>query len=500
MRRRGRGGPMVNRIDRTLRVLALIVSAGYVALYAVLAWLRVAYPYELEWLEGACVDHVRTILSGRPLYDRPSLQFIPLTYTPGYFYLAAGLTKIVGVGLVPLRLISIAASGGLLLTIYALASHEAGSRRAGVLAAGLFAATYGWTDGWFDLARTDSLFLFLACLGIFVLRTRASTPAAAGAATLLALAFLVKQTGLVVAIPLAAVCAWRGWQPCAAYVLTLAAIVGGSTLVLDRAFDGWYRYYVFAVPKQHPLALDMLWGFWRFDLLRPLPIATAGAAAAFAWTIYRRNWDRAIFYAAAGAGLFGGALASRLHSLSYVNVVLPAYAAVCVLFAVAVRESWRLPRTSPSARLLPLAASLLAVLQLARLAYAPARFVPTAEDVAGGDALIQRLSDMPGEVWTPYHGWLPTRAGKDSAAHAVVIADVIRGGTSDADRALAAEIDEALRTHRYSSIVAIDAFTPVRAWLPLDRYYRPAEPVVERRSRFWRREVRYVPRTEPTGQ
>ena len=151
--------------ERLHAILRFCVVAGalvYIGLYFVLAALRVQYPFELEWLEGAMVDHVRIILAGKPLYARPSLEFTPLTYTPGYFYLAAGLSLALGVDFLPLRLISIAASAAVLLLLFALASRETQEGRSGVLAAGVFAATYGWTDGWFDLARTDSLFIALA--------------------------------------------------------------------------------------------------------------------------------------------------------------------------------------------------------------------------------------------------------------------------------------------------------------------------------------------------
>jgi hypothetical protein len=487
--------PALRRLLAGLRALVLIASAGYVVLFLVLVCLRVGYPFELEWLEGAMVDHVRTILAGEPLYAKPSLGFIPLTYTPAYFYLAAGLTKILGVGFLPLRLISIAASMGLFGVLFRLASRETGDVRAGVLAAGLFAAMFGWTDGWLDLARTDSLFLLLALLTIYILRWHTSIRATILAAVLISLAFLVKQTGLLVAIPLAVYCAWRGWRAFVSFAGTVAVIVIGSTVLLDRAFHGWYVYYVFKVPGQHPLAREVLWGFWRFDLLRPLPIALIGSALYLVWRLIRADrkadLDTGIFYLLASAGLFGGALASRLHSLSYINVVLPAYAALSLLFAIAVHDGVRAAR---GARLAPVTLYMFALLQLIRLAYAPASLVPTAEDVAAGRALVQRLADMPGNVFVPYHGYLPVLAGKPSHAHAVVIADVIRGGTTGAEKGLEQELDQALRTHQFDSIISVDAKTPVGEWLPIERYYRPAERVVNVRSRFWRPETRYVPR------
>ena len=58
-----------------LRGLVLVGSVRYIALYAILVCFRVRYPFELEWLEGTSIDHVRTILAGKPLYARPSLDF-----------------------------------------------------------------------------------------------------------------------------------------------------------------------------------------------------------------------------------------------------------------------------------------------------------------------------------------------------------------------------------------------------------------------------------------
>src|SRR6266540_1825576 len=192
----------LGRLADVLRLLVLVGSLGYMALYAILVCFRLRYPFELEWLEWASVDHVRTILAGEPLYAKPSLDFIPLTYTPGYFYLAAGLSWILGVGFLPLRMISIAAAVALLSVLFCLAWREVREIRAGVLAAGLFAAMFGWTDGWLDVGRTDSLFLLLTCLAIYVLRWHSSLRAAVLAGVLISLAFLVKQTGLIVAIPL----------------------------------------------------------------------------------------------------------------------------------------------------------------------------------------------------------------------------------------------------------------------------------------------------------
>ena len=484
------------RFAAALRTLLGIVAGAYVALLIVLVGLRVGYPFELEWLEGAMVDHVRTILSGAPLYAKPSLAFIPLTYTPLYFYVAAAVAKLTGVGFLPLRVISIAASAGVLVVLYRLAARETGDASAGMVAAGLFAAMYGWTDGWLDLARNDSLFLLLALIAIYILRWYTTPGAYVGAGLLMVLSFLVKQTGLIVAVPLALFCAWRGRLAFACFAGTVATMGLGSTVLLDRMFDGWYLYYIRDVPAQHPLALEMLWGFWRFDVLRPLPLAFLASAGYLAALIRYPNRDAALFYVLATAGLFGGAWASRLHSLSYVNVALPAYAALSLLFATLVyhrRFAVDLvgPARLPAAQCVLYAAALT---QLLRLGYLPNRLVPTEQDVAAGRSLLNGVASEQGEPFLPFHGYLPTLVGKASHAHAVVIADVIRGDTGEAGKALAGELDRALKDHRFTSVVAVDGPTPVSPWLPIELHYGPAGPLVNRRSTFWRPESRYVPR------
>lgn len=473
-----------------LRWLVFAGSLAYIVLFAVLVCLRVRYPFELEWLEGGSIDHVRTILSGRPLYAAPGLTFIPLTYSPGYFYLGAVLMKIVGVGFVPLRLISIASSAGVLVLLARLAIRETGDWHAGMVAMGLFAAMYGWTDGWLDVARTDPLFLLLALASVYVLRTRSSTKATMLAAVLICLSFLVKQTGVIVAIPLCAWCAWRGWRPFVAFAGTVLVIIGGSTMALNRAFHGWYDYYVFAVPSHHQIATESILGFWRYDFIRPMPIAVTAGGAYLLWQVVGQKSERGVFYLLAAAGLVGGAYASRLHSLSYVNVVLPAYLIAALVFAIAVYD----PSPGRNDARLKIVLYALCAVQLLRLAYNPAALVPTSADVLAGREFVERISAMPGDVFVVDHGYLPSLAGKPMHAHAAVIADVIRGGKTSVEQGLAGMLQGALARHQFDSIVIRDEPSPIRAWLPLDKYYRPAEHVVSVTSRFWHPETRYVPR------
>ena len=167
------------------RLLAL-VGVAYMAVFVVLAVVRLRYPYELEWMEGGVVDHVGRVLGGHALYGPPSIRFTPYIYTPLYYYVAAAVAKIVGLGYAPLRVVSIVGALATLVAIGAWVETETGNRWAAVTGAGLFAACYRLGGAWFDLAREDSLMLALLFGGLVVARRARSPRAFAAAGALLA--------------------------------------------------------------------------------------------------------------------------------------------------------------------------------------------------------------------------------------------------------------------------------------------------------------------------
>src|SRR5690242_13004900 len=100
---------MTRRVSRVLFLMLGTLSLGAIALLMYCFYQRISFPYELHWMEGGSVDHVRRILAGEPLYVPPSIDFVPYTYTPWYFYLSAFVSRIIGIGFIPLRLVSIVA-------------------------------------------------------------------------------------------------------------------------------------------------------------------------------------------------------------------------------------------------------------------------------------------------------------------------------------------------------------------------------------------------------
>lgn len=166
--------PMSNRTSinkplllRAGTILLSCLAIGFIVLFLVLAILRANYPFELEWVEGVSVVEIRWILSGKPLYGEPSLSFLPLTYNPLFFYLAAVLAKFIGVSFLAPRLLSILATIGCCILLYTITRGK-DNVVSGILAAGLYAAAFKFAGSWMDLAKTDSLFIFLILTAFFV--------------------------------------------------------------------------------------------------------------------------------------------------------------------------------------------------------------------------------------------------------------------------------------------------------------------------------------------
>jgi hypothetical protein len=245
-----------------------IVAGGFILLFLYTSLRRMGYPFSYDQIEGGMVPSVWRVAHGFPLYTKPTPDFVPYLYAPLFFYVAAAVSKVMGVGYASLRLVSICATLGSVGVIFALVHAETRSRLSALAAAGLFAASYHPLEAWFDLGRVDSLFIFLLLLAIYCTRR---------APILLAvlvwlIAFQAKQTILPVAVLV--LCA--DWQRPRRMLLGLAAFLAGiaaSILVMNNLTGGWYSFYLFGTAKGLPWVLRTAVLYIPADLLQPFGLA-----------------------------------------------------------------------------------------------------------------------------------------------------------------------------------------------------------------------------------
>jgi hypothetical protein len=453
------GWTLGQRFTRLVRVLVCVAAAAPIAAYLWVALHRIGYSYELDWMEGGSVELVGRVVAGHSLYAAPSLGFVGWTYPPLYYWIAAGVAKLTGVGFLPLRLVSLLASLVSMATLGWIVVRETGNRTAGLVAAGLFAATFRVSGAWFDTGRVDSLFLAITLLAVAWCRRARGVRGGIGVGAIVFLAFFTKQTALVALLPIVAYLVLTRRRVGVAALLTLVALMLASTAVLDGLTGGWYRYYVFSELSGQPWAHQVWVGFWADDILRRqwplLLLLVAGEVTLARATLAGRSTARPTlrspwpYYACAATGMIAAAWVSRLHTGGYANVLMPAFAAIAMLAGLTWGRVLK-RRRRPMTLLLLLSALLL---QLSLLAYPLGAQIPTAADRAAGTRLIARLRTLPGPVVVIRHPWYSTQAGKGVFAQEEAIGDVLRSGASRGARAMRASLHDALNTYHVQAVV-----------------------------------------------
>lgn len=441
-------------LPRVLTAMLIGAAALFIAVYLFVALSRLAYPYDIQWMEGAMVDHARRILAGEPLYAAPTLEWTPYIYTPLYFYLSAGVSALAGPSIPALRLISFVASLGIFALLAGILRMETGRWLPGILGAGFFAATFSLSGAWFDLARNDTLFVCLTLAAIYAARFSPGMRGPLLAGILFAVAALTKQTALMLAAPLGLYYLLVNWRYFILFGAILGGLMGGSTLLFDALSDGWYSYYTFDLPGQHPWVMEMLVDYWRVDLL-PVVIA-GGFAGAYLLGAARRWWDDRrtppddlLFWGAVLGGALCAGWFSRLHEGGFINVLMPAFAGIALLFGLGAHHLMQ--GGNRRIRYGVLAAALL---QFGLLIYNPLPYIPDSADRAAGDHLVRVAAAFDGDVLLVHRGFIAAQAGHDIIhANRMALEDVMRGTDDDIREMLAADIAAALAARRYDAII-----------------------------------------------
>ncbi len=469
----------------TLAAEALIATASVAGLvvFAAVAYFRMRFPFELEWIEGSMLDHVRRVIAGLPLYPPPSLDFIPALYPPLYYYVAALACRAFGDGLFALRVVSSIAALGCFVLIFEVVRRE--QRRAlwALFAAGLFAATYRACGAWLDLARVDSLFLFFLLASIACVRFGDSAAAGVAAGLLAAAATLTKQTALPALAPLVCWTVFYRRRRAVPLLASFGAAFAVAAFLLDRASAGWFWRYCFTYQAQQPMSGHSPWAFWTVFIFGQTPIAAMAAVAYLAGGWFGRRNAETWFYAALLAGTGGISWLAYTKSGGADNNFLPLAAVLAIVAALGFAEAVRMFAGRPRAQRLAIAAiAALCLAQFASLRYDPAALVPSPADAAAGGRLLATLRVFPGEVFIAGHGYLGPSIGKRSHSHAQGWQDVFHTRDSAAKRALEAEITAAFAGGRFDAIVLDDLDYPFLRIL-LTRYRYVGE--LFRNDEFW---------------
>lgn len=467
-------------------------------LYAMFA--RFAYPYDLEWMEGGLLGHSQRMLDGDGIYVAPSVDFIPYLYTPLYPGIVAVLGAMFGVSYQLGRGISILSVIGVVVLMTLAIRRDCepaegdddrfSAWTGAAVAAGFFSATYPWLEGWYDLVRADSMFLFMILGGLYALRVWAREGTGwrghgrvAIAAAILGLSFFCKQTGVMYVAVGGAMLLVLNWRRVPVYVGVSGAIGLGGTALLNSATGGWFWTYIYEVHQVHDFNMDrfyasfenILWHFPAMTIVIALGLVAVGATAAAKRKMPRSAKGLLLWSYVFAASCVVGAVGWGTQ-WAHFNAYMPAMmtgalacgAALCALIGCArewldgERATW-----APTAIGMAVAAALGA--QLIMAWWTPQKFVPTDRDRDAGDQLIQRIMAVDGDVFIPYHPWYGHLAGKRLYTHRMGMLDMTYGG-----KWKVTGWQDSIRNKRFAAVI-LDNHGPRTEFRNLRRHYRIEE-------------------------
>ncbi len=431
--------------NRALFALIAIPALWQLVLLATAVFSRLAYPFDLEWMEGGLLDHAARLQEGSGIYAEPSVEFIPYLYTPLYPALLAILGEVFGLSYVLGRTLSLIA----LLTCFAvviLSTQTPGERfrlregLLGVLGLGVIAAAYPWLEGWYDIVRGDTVFLAMVLSGLYLLWRWLPTSGArshrriAAVAALLSLSFFCKQIGVLFVFAGGVNLVLFGrWRLIPTYVATSAVIGLGGTLLLNTVSDGWFWTYIYEVHQSHDFNIDRFKLSFSHMLKRSIAagvIISVSMLAIGGRLLARRalpvESKRFLFWVvpyiiAVVAGAVGWAT-QWAHFNAYMSAIFVGAVAVAtgLVSLAALARSW-FPRAG---WWLALALPAVLATELFTQRWKPAKFIPHHADVVAGDRLIELLANIEGDVMVPFHPWYARLAGKETWVHRMGLMDI----------------------------------------------------------------------------
>ena len=435
-------------MSKILKWLIYGIGSAYIVLFLFAATLRLMYPYEVEWNEGAVLDHAIRVLDSKPIYTASSLDFSPFVYTPLYYYVTAALMRIGGIGLWSGRLISILATLLTALIIFRIVSRESSSRLLAFSGLALYIAFYHLTGFFYDVVRMDAFAILLVAVTLYV-----ALYARRGfmfAAILTALAYFTKQQ-MIFILPSIAIGLWfQDRKQAYVYTGVSVIIIVLATVIVNSITHGWFSYFTSSVPSvkaSHEFSWQTLIEFYPKWMMGILGIFTFIILLGIVLRNKQSVTERVI--------IFGWIFAVLSSSISfanpggYQNVLMPLMLMIAVLFPISIAK---LSSAIPQWPLLAPSIQLCGFLALIYNPLGQTMLLASNRQKKAGDEFVQKLKEIPGEVLIPFHGYISSLAGKPPHVHFMAMNDALEMHDANSAR-LQHEIDSSLASHRFSAVI-----------------------------------------------
>jgi hypothetical protein len=431
------------------------------------------YPFELNSLEAGTLSVVTRILQGKSIYVEPSLEYVPFTFAPLYYFLAGIVGKLSGLGFAPLRLVSFVSGLFCLGLIYLFVKHDTKNRFLGLVSAGLFAAFYNISGGWLDMGAGDSLSLLFLLSALYILRFYRNSKSYLVTGVLLFLAFFSGQYSVIILIFVLVYGLIYNRKIILPILVTAIPLIVASVWLMDRFYDNWFSFYIIDLPLGREISTSSIILFWTEGLLRncvlPVGFVLCNLALNFKAAWKNPGWG---FNLLAGAGMILISWIMQLKVEYGADALLPAYAMITIIFGVSASDILKKFKSPPGSNghRLPEIVYILFILQFVSLIYDPRWLIPSAADKAAGREFVENISRVEGDVFIPSHGYLGIMAGKNQYASASAMIDVLENGGNEVAENLKEEISSAFADKKFAAVVYDNLNSPIGK-LDLDKDY-----------------------------
>ncbi len=398
---------------RLLIELSVAVWALYQVsiLYSVF-FKRLAYPMDLEWMEGGTLYEAFRVLHGQPLYVKPVTTWAPYPYPPVQPWLLA----IVGVFHLDFwtgRLVSIACFSllcwAIFREIFVHLRRTTLGIAAGALAVATIANSYPVVGQWYDLIRCDIIMLGLWAAGATrLMKWNAKWRHTFWTAVLFTLAVYAKQTAAI----------FVGWSCLSLLILKprlgvrLSIMTGGLCLLLllllQWATGGAFWYLTIGSLGQHEMKHDMMFeGFSTVYDYAPFFVVTpfvALLAAQKGWLTPRTiHWVGAFLVAIPVSVVAYSKVGAYLNAL--IPLVVLSGPAIVFVFSDIVQQRGIAPAAIRWASLAGLIYFVFA------RPLSPDAYVPARDMWRAARELNSIVASLKGGVVCSYLGFLPAHNG-----------------------------------------------------------------------------------------
>ncbi|UCH95032.1 MAG: glycosyltransferase family 39 protein [Candidatus Aminicenantes bacterium] len=415
----------------------LLFAFLYMGAFLLSSFIRIFYPYQLTWMEGAMVDHIRWLLAGNTLYGPPAIEFTPYIYAPFYYYFCGIFMKIFGGGFLVPRLVSFISALLLLVLVWRLIKFETRSRFYAFIGVGFAAAFYPLTRCYFDMARVDSFFIFLLFLGIYIMRTAKTSRGIYLSAFVFFLALFTKQQALPVIAAVGIYLFFENFKSCIKFVSTFSLLTILAIFLFQWTSKGWFLFYVYQLPRAHGF-LKKFATLIIQDLFLSVPVLLIFVPYMFFKRFKNKEnsllqkKSRYNIYLAFFIGALATSWASRAHAGGTENVLLPVLLSTALLGTTAF---WHIELDIKKTGHIGMGfLFFLIALQLLLLVYNPVDYWPRKGHHLANEKFINLIKGFKGKVFIPSMGYIPSMAGKETFAHKTAIYDIMRAKGSGFDK------------------------------------------------------------------